>query len=83
MIRRPFGQIFKELVPGPSIISVGNGQHQASWSVRMKKQVALDYQKETCWECLLRLLRREDPMTFREALKMVQRAQQDRHYRRH
>ncbi len=49
----------------------------------MKKQLVSDYQNETCWECLLRLLRREDPMTFREALKMVQRAQQDRHYRRH
>lgn len=83
MISGSFGRLFQELILGPrSFLSeMDSIKHHGAF--RMKKQVALDYQKETCWECLLRLLRKEDPMTFREALKVVQRAQQDRHYRRH
>lgn len=48
-----------------------------------RKNTDGEFKYEDCWACLMRLLRREDPMSFKDALKMVQRAQKDPHYRRH
>ena len=35
----------------------------------------------TCWECLLRLLKRQDPMSLGRALSLTHLAQKDSRYR--
>jgi hypothetical protein len=49
----------------------------------MKEQASLVNRYQSCWDCLLRVLRSEDPMSFRDALKIVRVAQKDSHYRHH
>jgi len=49
----------------------------------MKQQASLAFRYQSCWDCLLKLLRREDPSSFGDALKIVRIAQKDTHYRYH
>ena len=35
---------------------------------------------QTCWDCLLRLLRKRNPLSFSEALKLTDLVRKDRNY---
>jgi len=49
----------------------------------MKQQASSVLPYQSCWECLLKLLQKEDPRSFSDALKIVRIAQKDSHYRYH